>query len=624
MSISSALGIAISGLRTTQQLVELTSGNIANADTPGYTRKTASSENLGINGLTSLGVHTGKVQRSLDAFVLERYQQSLSTAGFSDVIADFQGRLDQMYGTPGDVNALDTIYNDFTSNLEALATSPDNYTAQQMVLANAQALTSQLNDMSAQIQDMRAETEKMISDNVNQANDLLGSIQTLNADIIRFSAGGNSPVQLLDKRDEMVNQLSQLMDINVEQGSNNNITIHTKNGMPLLVGVASTLSFEPTGTVTPYSEWTDDPATRTLGTISVRTTTGYESDLLAQDALTSGTISAYVALRDEILPEAQRQLDEFASAMSLALSNTDVEGTFVDTGTQTGYDIDLGALQQGNAVTFDYVDETTGETERVTFLRVDDPALLPLGNDATADPNDTVYGIDFSGGIAAAAADIGAALGGSFTVSDQGGGTLRILDDGGTTVTASALSASVTNTALTDEGTGLPLFLDGGNGPAVYTNGLERLEQKTGFAGRIVVNPDLITDPSKLVVYDTINGTPSGDTTRPTALLERLTEIDQTYSSSTGVGSKTSPFSGSVSGFLREVINYRGSAATVAQSRQDANNTVKQSLSERYTATSKVDIDEELANLITLQSAYAANARVMQTVREMMDALMAI
>lgn len=623
MSISSALNIAISGLRTTQQQVDLTSANIANADTEGYTRKTVTSQNLAIGGYASLGVKNSQVQRTLDTFVLERYQQSLSTAAYADTMADFQSRLDAIYGTPGDVNALDTIYNDFTSSLEALTTTPEDYTTRAMVLANAQALTSQLNDLSMQIQDMRAETEKMLSDGVGQINNLLSSIQTVNADIIRFSAGTNTPVQLLDQRDALVSELSQYIDIRVEEVDNNGITIHTGGGTLLFDGTAANLSFDAAGTVTPYSAWSND-SSRTLGTITLQTDAGYTVDLIEQNAFSSGSLAAWVNLRDDVLPEAQAQLDEFASALSLALSNRTEEGSAVTVGPQTGFDIDLTDLQQGNAITFDYVDIVSGDSQRVTFIRVDDPSMLPLDDAASADPNDTVYGIDFSSGLAAAAADIGAALGASFTVSDQGGNVLRVLDDGGTTATASSLTASVTNTALTDEGTGLPFFVDGGNGPAVYTDSLEGMAQKTGYAGRIVVNPDLLADQSLLVKYDTVNGTPEGEAARPLALVEALESTQYAFAASTGIGSESSPFNGSVSGFLREVINYRGAASTVAEGRQTAENTIKQSLATRYQESSQVDLDQELASLIQLQSAYAANAKVMQAVREMLDALMAM
>ena len=623
MSISSALNIAISGLRTTQQQVDLTSANIANADTAGYTRKTVTSQNMAAGGVASLGVKNGQVQRTLDKFVLERYQQSLSTASYADTMADYQSRLDAMYGTPGDVNALDTIYNDFTSSLEALTTTPEDYTTRAMVLANAQGLTSQLNELSTQIQDMRAETEKQLSDGVGQVNNLLQSIQTVNADIIRFSAGTSDPVQLLDQRDALVNELSQYMDIRVEEVDNNGITIHTGGGTLLFDGTAAKLSFDAAGTVTPYSAWSNG-SDRTLGTITLQTDAGYTVDLIEQGAFSSGSLAAYVNLRDDVLPEAQAQLDEFASALSLALSNRTEEGSAVTVGPQSGFDIDLTDLQQGNPITFDYVDVVSGDTKRVTFIRVDDPSMLPLDNTVSADPNDTVYGIDFSSGMASAATDIGAALGASFTVSDQGGNVLRVLDDGGTTVTASALSASVTNTALTDEGTGLPFFVDGGNGPAVYTDSLEGMAQKTGYAGRIAVNQDLLADPSLLVKYDAVNGTPEGEAARPLALVEALESTRQAFDSATGIGSESSPYSGSVSGFLNEVINYRGAASTVAESRQTSENTIKQSLSTRYQETSKVDLDQELASLIQLQSAYAANAKVMQTVREMLDVLMSM
>ncbi len=80
--------------------------------------------------------------------------------------------------------------------------------------------------------------------------------------------------------------------------------------------------------------------------------------------------------------------------------------------------------------------------------------------------------------------------------------------------------------------------------------------QSVGLAGRLTVNPDLVADPSKLVVYQ--SGTESGDATRANFILDKLTKSSITFSAKTGVGSEASPFKGSLSSFLRQVISVQG------------------------------------------------------------------
>ena len=158
-------------------------------------------------------------------------------------------------------------------------------------------------------------------------------------------------------------------------------------------------------------------------------------------------------------------------------------------GAQTGLEIDTTGLQAGNPITLQYTETPPGAQRTVTIIRVDDASALPLTNDLTADPNDTVLGIDFSGGLAAAAAAIDAALGPAVDVSVPAGNTLRILDDGAAgTTNIDALTASITVTATQDDGFSLPLFVDGGNLPTIYSASLDGGDQKTGFASRIAIN----------------------------------------------------------------------------------------------------------------------------------------
>jgi len=86
--------------------------------------------------------------------------------------------------------------------------------------------------------------------------------------------------------------------------------------------------------------------------------------------------------------------------MASALSDQTTDGTAVAVGAQNGFDIDVGSLSNGNKITVNYTDVGTSTSYTMTLVRVDDPTVLPLSNTVTPDPNDTVVGIDFSGGIA--------------------------------------------------------------------------------------------------------------------------------------------------------------------------------------------------------------------------------
>jgi flagellar hook-associated protein 1 len=200
---------------------------------------------------------------------------------------------------------------------------------------------------------------------------------------------------------------------------------------------------------------------------------------------------------------------------------------------------------------------------------------------------------------------------------------LRILDDGSANhVDLNSLSATRTVNSLTGGTPELPFFLDA-NQPysgAITSGG----PQSLGLAGRLVVNANLIADPSRLVVYQTSPQTPAGDSTRPNFILDRISNAQLSFSPDAGIGTTAAPFTGSLPTYLRQLISQQGEAADSASRLKEGQDVVFNSLQARFNDVSAVNIDVEMANLLNLQNAYAANARVVSTVKEMIDALMRI
>jgi flagellar hook-associated protein 1 FlgK len=619
MSLSQALVSAMFGLKVNQAGLALVAANVANADTPGYIRKTVNQVAVAGNN-TGIGVRVSAIQRELDTYVQRQLRVENAGASYASTVADMYTRLQTVYGTPGSDNALETIYNNFTSALQALSTSPDDTAARSGVISSAQALAQQLNYMSDSIQGLRQDAELGISDAVTRANEAMSQIAKLNKQLAASPVDDTATASLLDQRDSYIDQLSQLMDINVMSIDNNQVAVFTNSGVQLVGTEASQISFDPQGTMSPSAQWTNDPATRTVGTLTLKSPYGGETDLIANNSIRSGEIAAYVQMRDQDLVQAQNQLDAIAASMSSALSDKTTAGTAVTSGLQSGFDIDIGGLAAGNTVTINYTDSLTNTPRTITLMRVDDPSVLPLSNEATADPNDTVYGIDFSAGMSTVFGQIQQAIGStSMVASNPSGTTLRILNDGpGNIVKVNGVSVTTTATSLTGGSSELPFFTDGNS---AYTGAVTALgSQSVGLAGRITVNSALAADPSKLVTY--ASGVAAGDGTRPNFLLDQLTQATKQFSPTTGIGTADTPFSGSITTFLRQVISTQGEAANSAQNLKEGQDVVLQSLQQRFNDASSVNVDQEMANLLTLQNSYAANARVMSAVKDMLDTLM--
>lgn len=622
MSLSQALFTAMSGLRANQASMALVSSNVANAETPGYIRKDTVQVATNTGGVGS-GVLVVGVNRTLDQFIQSQLRTEISGATYANVRSSFLSSLQSIYGNPGSAGTLEAAFNSFTSALQGLSTSPDSSSARIAAVNAAQQLAQQLNVTSQGIQALRANADAGISDAVRIANNALTQIAAINAQLLRGGDAADGPTAaLLDQRDAYIEQLSQLMDVKVIANENNQVTVFTSSGVQLVGTEAAKLSFNAQGMVTPQSKWDSDPAKSTLASITIDFPHGGSTDLVATNAIRSGSLAANLELRDRTLVQAQAQIDQLAAAMAGALSDSTTAGTAATAGAQSGFDLDLAGLQTGNTIHLTYTDTVTGTQHQVSIVRVDDPSVLPLSNATTADPRDTVIGIDFSGGMASAVTQLNAALGGAnLTFSNPAGSTLRVLDDGAAGLSdVDAASVTTTATSLTGGTAQLPLFTDGG---MIYTGATTAVgAQQTGFAARISVNIGVLADPSRLIVSSTAPLTPAGDTTRPDFLFAQLTNGSFTYSPGTGIGSSQSPYRGTLVNFIQQMIGTQGDAAVAAKQLADGQNVVLNTLQHKMDNVSGVNIDEEMAHLLALQNAYAANARVMATVRDMYDMLM--
>lgn len=624
MGLSTSLNTAISGLHTTQIGIGVVSQNVANADKAGYVRRTVSSSDTYSNG--TVGTSSTNVQRLLDQVVQRQLWQEASGAGYTATRAGVLSNLDQLYGAPGSSTALDSIYSGFTSALQALQNDPASYTNRTAVLDAATQLANRLNDLSDGVQTLRTQAEGGLANAVTQVNELLGALTTINARIVSGNNDG-STADLRDQRDLIVAELSNYIDLRTSEDGRGSLTIVTGAGAQIFDGrPAVTFAFDERPALGPESLWSPLAGQRGVGTITLTDNSGNTIDAIANKSFRSGEIAAFIELRDRTLVQAQAQLDEIAAQLSSALSDREVAGTAVTAGAATGFDVDLTGLQSGNAVTLDYKVTPGGATQRFTFVRVESGAALPLPASASGDANNRVVGIDFSGGPASVAAQIQAAIGGGFTVSNAGS-TLRIVDDGaGGTRDVVGLSARPTQTSLASAGGSaeLPFFVDAGAGNSAYTGSFEGGSQALGYASRIVVNPGLIADRSRLVVFSTTPATAQGDSTRPKLLLERLNQSQRAFTNTTSLDGSTATTTGTVSSFVQRVVASTGQVVEAARRLDEGQQVALASVQSRFQESSQVNVDQELSTLIELQTAYAANARIISTVKELLDVLLRV
>ncbi len=270
------------------------------------------------------------------------------------------------------------------------------------MLSNASALASQINGAANAVQNLRTGVEAQLGTDTRSASTLLSSVASLNAKI-QNTTDAASLADLQDQRDQVINTLSGYMDVQTVDQRDGTVSVLTRSGVTLVDrGSAAVLTFDGHGSLNPNSSYSTDPTQRTVGTITATLPGGGKIDLGAPGAIRSGSLAAGIELRDQILPQAQRQLDDLAGGLASALTNTSVGGTLNTTTTNgvTASDttITLPKMQPGNSVTFQVTD-STNTVRNVTLVASttqSNGTIIPAGQ--TTDASGLTLTFNASGG----------------------------------------------------------------------------------------------------------------------------------------------------------------------------------------------------------------------------------
>jgi flagellar hook-associated protein 1 FlgK len=602
MGLGATLSNALSGMRTSQSSLEVLSRNVANAGTPGYHKQSLSViDNAGVN---SASVRSGTVERAFNRSLQAYYTNAVSDASFARTAAATLDRLQAYLGKPGDAGSLDTMFGALQNSLQALGTSPENYATRAAVVSDAQAMAATLNALTREVQGLRQETETQMAASVETLNTAVRSLQQINERLADQSADAGSRAALMDQRDRLVAQISEEIDVRVDYRSDDTVSLMTRSGVGILDVKASTFAFAPAGALTASSGG---------GQLTLVSPSGTVLDLVQQNIVQSGRLGALIQLRDDTLVAAQSQLDDIAAGLAQAFSTVTTEGTPDPSG--TGFSLDLAGVRDGNDVVLTYTSGGVEKTLRV--VRVDDPGKLPLDY---VDANGArVVGARFTSGAEVATAVAGV-LGAGFSVSATGS-VLTVLDDGaGGTTDVGALGKRTTSTLAQDGSLGFNLFVDRGN--TDFTNSLGGAGQKLGFAGRIGVNSAVLAD-NTLLVKSQANGS-LGDTSRANYLLEQVQTM-RFASTETRTGNAGSfRLGGTLSDLVAQTMNHAGALAAAATGADETSQLTMDTLEQRLSSEYGVNVDEEMARLMELQNAYAANGRVISVVQDLLQRLMDI
>jgi flagellar hook-associated protein 1 FlgK len=642
----SILSIGISALNANRQALDTTGHNIANVNTEGYSRQTVDfatrQPDFTAIGYLGNGVDVSNITRQYDQFISSQVRASQSVT--SELQAYYKGasQLDSLVAD-ADVGIQPTMQNFFDA-MQTLADDPTSVSARQLFLAEAESMVDRFHYFETQFESARNSLNNQIQASVTEINGLAEDIASINRDI--SISYGSAPNDLLDKRDQLVNELSKLVDIQVLEQTDGAYNVFIGKGQPLVMAYdAATLTTQP-------SEL--DPSNLD---IALEFSFGTQ---VVTDQLSGGSIGGMLRYREEILDPAQNRLGLVALGLANDLNAQHQLGLDLDglAGTAMFASGTVNVLEpagNGSSITVDYNDigQLTASDYELTYDGTDFilKNLTDGSTQALAAGLNTVDGLDIT--IDAT----GATAGDTFLIQPTRNAAASLdllISDARRLAAASSLQVSPATDAAgnalntgdanitqpaNSSTTGLPLAANmqlvydaaaGGfniiNGPAAPNDFIAY--DATDPTVIIGVNYPTTGNPTQFDAFGglsfSISGVPddgdtfvignntSGSSDNRNAL--SMVDLQTTDTLFGGTATYNEAYA--------QMVSDVGSKTHHAELNLSAQESLLQRTQEAMQEVSGVNLDEEAAKLIQYQQAYQASAQVISTASTLFDTLL--
>ncbi|MCK7551842.1 flagellar hook-associated protein FlgK [Marinobacter goseongensis] len=336
------INIGLTGVLSHQTALNTTGNNITNANTPGYSRQevqfdTQSGQRTGAGSVGS-GVSITNIRRLANEFLSQQLREDTTLYGEQDTLRSELSRLDNLLGS--ETTGLSDALNNFFASLQNAAEDPASLPQRQLVLSEGQQVVNRFQALNQEFIQQRESVKTQMQQGVKDANTLLQSIAELNLAISESPglAEGKMPNELLDKRDDALRELSELVGIKVTPTEGSQVNVSLNNGLSLVVG-SNAAEF---GT----RESAQDPTSLEF------TLRNGGRTLMVDNQINGGKLGGLRRFESEALRPAFEELGRVAIALSDALNHQheiglDLEG---ELGGRFFTDINNAAAQQGRVI----------------------------------------------------------------------------------------------------------------------------------------------------------------------------------------------------------------------------------------------------------------------------------
>jgi flagellar hook-associated protein 1 len=578
--IGLVLNLAKDALLTQQYAIDVTSHNIANVSTEGYARQVPMLEAKDAapygGHLFGRGVKLSDIESVTNAFIERRLQSSTSNLSMMTEKETYMNIMETIF-TENSSNSISNQFSEFWNALNDLNNNPSGIPERNMVTEYASLLAQSFQDTSSDLLNLSKEVNNSIEVSINSINEILDQIADANKQIQLVKITG-TPNDLIDKRNLLVKELSEYMDINTYEYEDGTISVSSNKGF-MLVNKQASYHLDFNGTDITWST-NSSPITNEIN---------------------GGKLGGWLDIRDEIIPKIKSDLDELAKSTIWEVNKLHSQGVGLTGFTSvTGtYDADdpseaIGSIDSG----LDYYDRITDGSFKISLY------------DATGNfVGDTTITID---------ADTTTLTGLASTLN---GLTIGGEDAFNSTITNGSLNIEIDSSTHS----GYTFAFSDDNSNVLAALGINTFF--TSSNARDMGINDMILADKNYIAAGTISGGEiyPGDNTNSLKLAnlqyENVTVKKWVYSRG------ESPTSLDVTNitldnYFHQMVGSIGIESQSIQREKSYNEAIHEEMKATRDNISAVSLDEEMTNLIKFQHAYMAAAKLITTAQEMLDEIL--
>lgn len=309
------LNIGYRGLQAQQRALDITSHNIANANTQGYTRQDvimrASMPVKILEGYVGTGVDIAEFRRVRDQFLDIQIRTENKALGEWETRSNILSKLEVIFNEPSD-SSLRSVMDEYWESWQKLSKDPESVAVRASVMQSGVTLADTFNHMSRQFVDLQEDINKGISIKIDDINSMARQIRDLNMQVVKAEADGSKANDLRDRRDLLVEQLSKIIDIGVVEDSIGSLTISV--GGRSLVSRAYVTEMK-------FTDHETDPSAATIQWID-----SYSGESIGNVAVKGGELKGYISMRDEQVPRLQKEISELAKRIAIEVNDLHHQG----------------------------------------------------------------------------------------------------------------------------------------------------------------------------------------------------------------------------------------------------------------------------------------------------------